>query len=81
MTNPPQSKLKEGDLVRHKDPVWPWEQNNVGLVQKVRGDWKIEAKVLWVDKEKRKPVKDWFDEKDLDLINDDYVSKEDKELK
>ena len=81
MTNPHQPKLKEGDLVRHKDPVWPWEQHNVGLGQKVRGDWKIEAKVLWVDKEKRKPVKDWFDEKDLDLINDDYVSKEDKELR
>ena len=81
MTNPLQPKLKEGDLVRHKDPVWPWEQNNVGLVQKVRGDWKIEVRVLWVDKEKGKPVKDWFDERDLDLINDDYVSKEHKELK
>ncbi len=80
MTNPLQPKLKEGDLVRHKDPVWPWEMNNVGLVQKVRGDWKIEANVLWIDKSKGKAVRDWFDERDLDLI-DDYVSKEHKELK
>ena len=70
MTNPLQPKLKEGDLVRHKDPVWPWEMNNIGLVQKVRGSWKIEVRVLWVDKAKGKAVKDWFDERDLDLIGD-----------
>ena len=70
MTNPLQPKLKEGDLVRHKDPVWPWEMNNIGLVQKVRGSWKIEVRVLWVDKAKGKTVKDWFDERDLDLIGD-----------
>ena len=80
MTNPLQPKLKEGDLVRHKDPVWPWEQNNVGLVWKVRGNWRNEAKVLWVHKEKGKSVSDWFCEQDLDLIDEDYVSK-DKELK
>ena len=81
MTNPLQPKLKEGDLVRHKDPVWPWEMNNVGLVIKARGVWNFEAKVLWVHKEDKKSVRDWFDEKDLDLINDDYVPKEHKELK
>tara|TARA_R100000008_G_scaffold75767_1_gene55204 strand:+ start:67 stop:309 length:243 start_codon:yes stop_codon:yes gene_type:complete len=80
MTNPLQPKFKEGDLVRHNDPVWPWEVNNVGLVIKIRENWVNETKVLWVDKEGRKPVKDWFDERDLDLI-DDYVSKEHKELK
>jgi hypothetical protein len=68
MTNPHQPKLKEGDLVRHKDPVWPWEQNNIGLVQNVRGTWKIEAMVLWVDKKQGIPIRDWFDERDLDLI-------------
>ena len=79
MTTPLQPKLKEGDLVRHKDPVWPWEMNNVGLVIKIRENWVKETKVLWIDKEGRKPVKDWFDERDLDLINN-YVSKE-EELK
>ena len=80
MTTPLQPKLKEGDLVRHKDPVWPWEMNNVGLVVEIRANWRNETKVLWVDKVKGKTVQDWFDERDLDFI-DDYVSKEHKELK
>ena len=79
MTNPLQPKLKEGDLVRHKDPVWPWEVNNIGLVIKIRENWVNETKVLWVDKANGKAVRDWSDERDLDLI-DDYVSKE-EELK
>lgn len=68
MTNPLQPKLKEGDLVRHTDPVWPWEVNNIGLVTKVRGSWQIEAKVLWIDKRESKTVFDWFDQKFLDIV-------------
>ena len=81
MTSPLQPKFKEGDLVRHKDPVWPWEMDNIGLVLGVKDNWRNETKVLWVDKENKRSVSDCFDEKDLDLINDDYVSKEHKELK
>lgn len=68
MTNYLEPKLNEGDLVRHTDPVWPWEVNNIGLVIKVRGTWQIEAKVLWVDKVNNKMVRDWFDQKFLDIV-------------
>ena len=69
MTSPLQPKLKKGDLVRHTDPVWPWETDNFGVVIKMRNNWRYEAKVMWVDKTQGKTIYDWFHEKDLEVVN------------